>query len=229
MKWLRKIWDKAGWILTLPLILLIGILILLAIGLLGGLVSIFFTRVPFVIWGNLLGFSILGRFGFYLRKLSRESRLGFGWHLARRTDGFQIFLAAAGILTMAGAISSFTAPGLFTNLWKGLLTLIGFGIFLVILYAYVFVCGEFLAKGIILLRRWSLGGLFLLAVALVGLCLPGYLIYSRFENYYADGNWAGVILMIGAGLLIAAWLIFWFVVRTFDVNEWTLEENAAAE
>src|SRR5437868_12362940 len=101
---------------------------------------------------------------------------------------------------IAGATASFTAPGLFTNLWKGMLSVVGFGIFLILLYAYVFVCGEFLAKAVILFRRGKFSGLFLLAVAFIGLSLPGVLIYSRFEDYYLEGNWPGVILMSGAGI-----------------------------
>jgi len=227
MNWLKKIWDKHGWILTLPLILVIGFLIIFAVGVAGSFVSLIFTQIPFVIWGNLIGFLILGWVSFYLKSLSRESRFGFGWHLARSIGGFNIFLAIAGILIIAGAISSFTAPGLFTNLWKGMLTILGFGIFLIVMFAYIFVCGEFLVKAVIMFRRKSLSGIFFVAVALVGLSLPGFLIYDRFQIYHSDGNWLGMILMTGAGILIAVWLTFWFVMRAFEIDEWTLEETDA--
>src|SRR5215203_3563472 len=106
MSWLKNIWNKAGWILTLPLILFVGFLILFAVGVAGSFISLFFTKIPFLIWGNLLGFLMLGRFAFYLKKLGRTSGFGFGWHLARLAGGFQIFLAAAGIFLIAWAVSS---------------------------------------------------------------------------------------------------------------------------
>ena len=213
----------------LPLILVIGFLIIFAVGLFGSAVSLFFTQIPFVIWGNLTGFSILVWFGFYLKNLSRANRLGFGWHLTRSIGGFSLLLAAAAIFLVAAAISSFTAPGLFNNLWSGALTILGFGIFLTVMFAYIFVCGEFLAKAVITFRRKLLSGLFFAAVAFVGLSLPFGLIYSRFEAYYLAGNWPGMILMAAAAILIVAGLMFWFVLRAFEVDKRTLENDDAPQ
>ncbi len=213
----------------LPLILVIGVLIIFAVAIIGGLISLFFKEIPVVIWGNLTGFSILVWFGLYLKNLSRVSRLGFGWHLTRSIGVFNLLLAVAAIFLIAAAIASFTAPGLFNNVWNAVLTILGFGIFLIMMFAYIFVCGEFLAKAVILFRRKMLSGLFFAAVAFVGLSIPGFLIYSRFETYYLAGNWPGMILMAAVAILILAGLMYWFVMRAFEVDKWTLEETPDAD
>ncbi|MBS1794760.1 MAG: hypothetical protein JSS81_12950 [Acidobacteria bacterium] len=226
MKWLRKFREKFGWLLALPLILVIGFLIIFAVGLAGGLVAMFLTKVPFAVWGSVAGCALLGRFGFGVWRQSRRNPLGFGWHLTRSIGEFQIFWAVCGILLIGAAITLLTAPGLFQNFWQFAVTMLGYAIVLIILFVYVFVCGEFLARAVIMFRRKSFGGgLFFLAVAGVGLALPGFLISSQLEKFYAAGNWPGVVLMTVVALALVVWLFLWFVMRAFEVDEWTLEDR----
>lgn len=226
MNWLRKIWDEYSWILFLPLVLLIGILIILAVvGIRYGIIFIFQT-VPFSIWGSLLGGAIVFIAGFYLEDKISESKQGFGWHLVNQISPIGISLGILGLIILAASVIFIFLPQNVTSAWEIIQT-IGFAIFAIaFLYAYIFACGIFFRDGILAFRFDTIwGGIFLTLIAIVGISPVILKIYDYLEKSYLQEFWLGTIASSAILMLIAWFLISYFVIPAFYFQFETNEKD----
>ena len=207
---LSDFWDNYSYLLVLPAILLVGVLIIAIISGISLAFQFVVHNVPFSVLGIVLGSFLVFIALFFLLDNFREN--GIGWQLAGEGIEFQLILALVGIAVLICAAAYIFIPQKIKTGWEIVQT-IGAGIIgLAVLYACLFVCGEFLAQGILLIKRKIYGGFFLILVAIINLIPFGYLSFEGIKDGYLVQNWLKSGLSLTLTLIVLFFLVKYFVI-----------------
>lgn len=228
MNWLRKFWDEYNWVLFLPLILVIGILVsIIIIGIRFGVIYIF-KNVPFFAWGSFFGSAFLFGFGWYLKEKINKNK-EFNWSLAAQISPISIAVSAIGLTLLSTSIVWILLPASVKSFWE-IVQHIGFFLIVsLIFYAFVYVCGQFLAQGIILMRRGIFSGFFLILISLIGVAPIFLKLYDLFEQNYSRKNWLTAVFFTAISLLIIIFLTIYAIIPAFRIDKFSLEQNKKDE
>lgn len=228
MNHLRKLWDKYSWLLFLPMILGIGILLILAIVTIRFSVIYVLQNVPFFVLGSFFGSVFLFGFGWYLKeKISKNKEIN--WSLAAQISPVSMVFGAIGLTLLTASIVWILLPETVKSFWEIVQNFGFFFIVSLIFYAFVYVCGEFLAQGIILMRRGVFSGFFLILISLVGIAPIILKLYDLFEQNFARQYWISTAFFSGAFLLIVGFLVIYSIIPAFRLDEFSLQENKKDE
>ncbi len=228
MNHLRKLWDKYSWLLFLPMILVIGILLILAIVTIRFSVIYVLQNVPFFVLGSFFGSVFLFGFGWYLKeKISKNKEIN--WSLAAQISPISMVFGAIGLTLLTASIVWILLPETVKSFWEIVQNFGFFFIVSLIFYAFVYVCGEFLAQGIILMRRGVFSGFFLILISLVGIAPIILKLYDLFEQNFARQYWISTAFFSGAFLLIVGFLVIYSIIPAFRIDKFSLEENKKDE
>ena len=228
MDWLKNFWDKYSWLLFLPKILAIGVVIILAIVAIRFGVIYVFQNVPFSVWGSFLGSTFLLVFGWYLLDKIYKNK-GLDWNLAAQISSISLIFGAIGLIILSASIIWFLLPKTANSFWE-IAQIAGFFLIVsLVCYAFIFVCGEFIAQGIILMRRGFFSGSFLILIALFGIAPIFLKLYDLLYQNYVIQNWISAGFFSFLFMLIAGFIIIYSIIPAFRVDKFSLEENKKDE
>lgn len=218
MDWLKNFWDEYSWLLYLPMILAIGALVILAIvGIRFGVIYVF-QSVPFSVWGSFLGGAFLFVFGWYLKEKITENK-GLSWNLAAQINPISIIFGAIGLIILTASIVWFLLPETAKSFWEIAQNVGFFVIVSLVCYAFIFVCGEFIAQGIMLIRRGIFSGFFLILIALVGIAPIFLKLYDLLIQNYIQNNWISTVFFSVLTFLIIAFLTIYSIIPAFRIKK----------
>ncbi len=218
MNWLKNFWDKYSWLLFLPLILVIGLLIAVGIVVIRSSVIYVFQNVPFSVWGSFLGVAFLFVFGWYLTEKITKNK-GLSWNLAAQINPLSIIIGAIGLIILTASIVWFLLPQTAKSFWEIAQNVGFFVIVSIVCYTFIFVCGEFLAQGIILIRRGVFSGIFLILIAIVGIAPIFLKLYDLLIQNYFQKNWISTVFFSVLTFLIIAFLTIYSIIPAFRIKK----------